>query len=125
MALTLYGFNNRPHDFAVTKADAPLEDCVFLLDFTRPLEKIHWLGVSNRWFGLTVGLLIPVVHQGEEKGGFVIGIHRGQPYFTDFPKLWRKHRSTERTIKSKPVVSELDIIADFSRHFPEDCKIIA
>lgn len=121
MALKLYGFHNRPHDVAVTKTDAPLEECMFLLDFTRPLERIRWLGVTNRSFGPTVGLLVPVVHQGEEKGGFVIGIHRGQPYFTDIPKLWHKHRGSVCTIKSKPM-DELDIIADFSRHFPEDCK---
>ncbi len=31
MALQLFGFHGRSHDFAVTKADLPLEDCVFLL----------------------------------------------------------------------------------------------
>jgi len=31
MALQLFGFHGRPHDFAVTKADLPLEDCVFIL----------------------------------------------------------------------------------------------
>jgi len=121
MALTLYGFHDRPHDFAATKADATLEDCVFLLDFTRPLKRIHWLGVTNRWFGPTVCLLVPVRHQGDEKGGYVIGVRHGQLYFTDIPKLWREHHGIERTIKSAPV-GGLDIIADFGRHFPEDCQ---
>ena len=121
MALTLFGFHDRPHDFAVTKARASLEDCVFLLDFLRPVERIRWLGITNRWLGLTVNLLVPVVHKGQDKGEFVIGLHRGQPYFEDIPKLWRQHYGTTRTIKSEPI-DGLEVIADFGRHFPEDCK---
>jgi hypothetical protein len=47
VALTLFGFHGRPHDFAVTKADLPLEECVFLLDFSRPLGKHRWFGKYN------------------------------------------------------------------------------
>jgi hypothetical protein len=121
MALTLFGFHNRPHDFAATKVGATLEECVFLLDFARPLERTRWFGVTNRWFGVTVGMLVPVVHQGQKKGEFVIGLHRGQPYFSDMPRLWREHHGTARSIRSAPV-DELDIIADFAKHFPEDCQ---
>jgi len=121
MALTLYGFRDRPHDFAVTKADTVLEDCAFLLDFTRRLERVRWLGVTNRWLGITVGLLVPVVHQGEENGGYVIGVARGQPYFEDIPKLWRKHYGQRRSIRSEPI-DGLQIIADFGKHFPADCQ---
>jgi hypothetical protein len=120
MALTLYGIFDRPHDIVATKTGAPLEDCVFLLDFTRPLVRIRWLGVTNQWVGPTVHLLVPVVHEGEEKGGYVIGVHRGQSYFKEIPRLWREHSGTTRTIKSDPVEGS-DIIADFGRHFPEDC----
>jgi hypothetical protein len=121
MALTLFGFHDRPHDFAATKAGASLEDCAFLLDFARPLERIRWLGVNNRWLGITVGLLVPVVHQGQDKGEFVIGVHRGQPYFADIPKLWREHYGAARALRSEPV-DGLEIVADFGRHFPEDCQ---
>jgi len=121
MALTLYGFRDRPHDFAVTKAGATLDDCAFLLDFSRPLERMRWLGVPNRWLGVTVGLLVPVVHQGQENGEHVIGVSRGQPYFADIPNLWREHRGTRRTTRSEPA-DGLQIIADFGRHFPEDAS---
>ncbi|MBI4205627.1 MAG: hypothetical protein HY527_11430 [Betaproteobacteria bacterium] len=119
MALTVYGFHDRPHDFAVTKVAAPLEECVFLLDFSRPLQKIRWLGVTNRWLGITVALMVPVVHQGEEKGEFVMGISRGEPYFHDLPKLWREHRGAVRTMKSERV-GGLELIAAFGTHFPEN-----
>jgi hypothetical protein len=77
MALQLFGFHERPHDYAATKADVPLEDCVFLLDFSRPLEKLRWLGAHNKWVGITVGLFVPVVHQAEQSGGYVISVSRG------------------------------------------------
>ena len=121
MALTLFGFRDRPHDFAATKVGATLEDCAFLLDFARSIERIRWLGANNRWLGFTVGLLVPVVHLGQDKGEFVIGVNRGQSYFADIPKLWREHRGAARTIRSEPV-DGLQIIADFARHFPEDCQ---
>jgi hypothetical protein len=121
MPLTLFGFYGRPHDFAVTKAGVPLEECVFLLDFSRPLKRIRWLGTTNRWVGVTVGLLVPVVHEEEGKGGFMIGVHRGQPYFVDIPKLWREHYGAVPVRKSEPS-DLLKIIGDFANHFPEDCR---
>jgi hypothetical protein len=117
----MYGFHNHPHDFAVTKVDAPLEQCTFFLDFTRPLEKRRWLFGWNKWVGITVGLLVPVIHQGEKDGGYVFGINRGEPYFADLPKLWKKHYGSKRTLVSSPV-GGLEIIADFATHFPADCS---
>ena len=117
--LTLFGFRARPHDFAATKVAATIEECAFLLDFARPLERIRWLGVTNRWLGVTVILLVPVVHQGQRKSDFVISIHRGQPYFEVIPKLWRDHRGVVRSIRCQPA-DEVQIVADFGRHFPDD-----
>ena len=120
--LTLIGFRERPHDFAATKVAATIEECAFLLDFARPLERIRWLGVTNRWLGVTVILLVPVVHQGQRKSDFVISIHRGQPYFEVIPKLWRDHRGVVRSIRSQPT-DEVQIVPDFGRHFPDDWPI--
>ena len=120
MPLQIFGFHTHPSAFAVTKADATLERCVFLLDFSRPLERRRWLGVYNKWAGLTVALLVPVVHQGEQTGGYKFGVRRGQPYFDDIQDLWRKHRRSERTMMARPVEPS-QIIADFANHFSEDC----
>jgi hypothetical protein len=123
MALTLYGFHDRPHDFAVTKTGAALEDCAFILDFSRPLQRLRSLGVGgfNKWIGITAGFGVPVVHQAEQSGGYVIGVGRGEPYFADIPKLWKKHYRSTRTIVAPPI-GGLGIIADFATHFPDDCK---
>lgn len=120
MRLTIYGVRNYPHDFLVTKVDAPLEQCAFLLDFGRKIERVRWLLVRNRWIGFTVGLMVPVIHLSERRGGFVIGVGRGEPYFADIPKLWREHAGagSSRTITE---AGGLEVVADFGRHFPSDC----
>ena len=47
MPLTIYGFDEYPHVFAVTRTGASLLECDFLLDFLRPLERIRRFGVVN------------------------------------------------------------------------------
>ena len=121
MALHIFGFHDRPHDFAATKTDAPLADCVFLLDFCRPLERLRWLGRVNKWIGPTIGLLVPVVHQSEQSGGYLISVHRGEPYFVDIPERWNRHGGSRRTLVT-PSVGGLEIVTDFARHFPADCQ---
>jgi hypothetical protein len=122
MALTLFAFPGRPNDFAATKkAGVPAEECAFLLDFSRPLQRLRSLfGTRTKWAGITGGLLVPVVHLGQQSGEFVIGVSRGEPYFTDIQKLWKIHRGSRRTLVT-PSVGGLSIVADFGRHFPEDC----
>lgn len=122
MALTLFAFHDHPHDFAVTKAGVPLEGCVFQLDFARPLERYRRLaGWHNSRIGVTVGLFVPVVHQGEQSGELKISVARGRPYFTDIQKLWKIHYRSTRTLVAAPT-GGLEIIADFAKHFPEDCQ---
>ena len=120
MTLSLFGFHDRPHDFAITKSGATLSECPFLLDFKRPLERIRWLGMINRWAGLTTGLLVPVVHQGQDNGEYVICVRRGEPYFEDITRLWHEHYMATRSGRSDKA-DGLQIVADFGRHFPEDC----
>lgn len=119
MSLSLFGFHEKPHDIGASKYSVTPDECVFLLDFSRPLERIRWFGVRNRLFGPTLALLVPVVHIGEKSGGFVFGLSRGQPYFEDIPKLWRDHRSASRALAGD-AVDGLQIVADFGQHFPED-----
>lgn len=107
------------NEIAVTKVDGVIPDGTFFLDFSRPLERLRWLGVHNRWIGFTSGIFVPVVHQGEDNGGFVIGVSSGEPYFTDLQVLWKKHYPAKR---SPPTTKAdgLKIVADFATQFPED-----
>lgn len=120
MALKLYAFHAFPNDFAVTKIEAELEDCSFLLDFSRPLRQTRWFGILNKWLGRTVALAVPVVHHAESQGSYVIYVGRSDPYFKDIQVLWSKHFGSWRGMVSPPV-GGLDIAADFGRHFPDGC----
>ena len=120
MPLTLLGFHGKPHDIGVSKTCAAPGECVFLLDFARPVERIRWFGIRNAVLGPTVALLVPIVHAGARSGGYVFGVSRGDPYFADIPKLWREHRAAPRA-PAADVVDDLQVVADFARHFPEDC----
>lgn len=130
MGLTMYGFHGRPHDFAVTKADAPLEECPFFLDFSRKLtrrRRIHWhfgmLGEfawESKWIGKTVELGVPIVHQSEDTGEFLMSVLCEEPYFTDIQRMWREHYKKPRVTKSEPVAG-LKLVADFGTHFPDNC----
>lgn len=119
MTIQLFGFHDRPHDFAVAKAEVSLEECLFLLDFSRPLERLRWFGAYNKWVGITIGLSVPVVHLAQQSGGYVISVSRGEPYFIDIQKLWKKHYGSKRTLVATPI-DALSVAVDFINHFPED-----
>ena len=120
MPLQIFAFHDHPHAFAVTKANASLEECEFLLDFSRPLQRLRWFGVLNEWFGFTAALMVPVMHLGQEKGDFVVGVHRSEPYFVDIPNLWKKHRGFPRSLQGANA-EPLQVVAAFGHHFAEDC----
>lgn len=119
MATGLIKLHPFPTGIAVTKIDAVVINGAFLLDFSRPLQHVRWLGTLNRWLGITVGLFVPVVHQGEEVGSFVIGVKRSDPSFADVLTLWGSRYPSKRVAPSK-VADGLEVIADFHKQFPED-----
>ena len=127
--LTVYGFVNNPSIFAITKSDAPCDDCVFFLDFIRPLDKRRWCGLQshgflNKWIGPVVGLGVPVRHVGEEKGGYLISVHVSDPYFADVVKWWKLYFNKRPAAHFAEPTGSLEIIADFYEHFPSDCQDI-
>jgi hypothetical protein len=121
MAIQLFGYPGLPNDIGVTKIDVPPNECAFFLDFQRPIEKVHWFGVLNKWIGPTISLLVPVAHASEQSGGYVIAVRRTEPYFSDIQRLWQEHRGAVRTMV-KESEDALPLISDFGIHFPEDCS---
>jgi hypothetical protein len=121
MALTLIAYDDPPTRFAATKVGATVPNGRFFLDFTRRLEVIRWLGVRNPFIGPAVGLLVPVVHEGEKSGGYVVSVSVGDPYFQDLRKLW-KTRFPSHPFEVSQESDGLKIIADFATQFPEDSQ---
>jgi len=119
MASGLIKLHPYPNEIAVTKVGAVVTDGAFFLDFSRPLRHVRWFGVLNRWLGFSLGVFVPIVHQGEEVGSFQIGVERSDPVLPDLLTLWRSHYPSKR---SKPInfADGLKVIADFETQFPED-----
>ncbi len=122
MALQLIKLHDHPSEMAATKIGSVVADGAFFLDFSRPLERIRWMGMRNRWIGFTVGLLVPVIHQGELSGSLIIGVSPGDPYFPDLQALWKAQYPSKRNPPAL-AVDGLKVIADFATQFPDDCQL--
>lgn len=120
MATQLFQFSENPIDIAITKTEF-ISGGLYFLDFSRPLERFRWFGVLNRWFGFTDTLIVPVVHQGENHGDFVVGVHRSDPYFKNVLVLWKAHYPSKRN-SPETEADVLKRIVDFGTQFPSDSQ---
>ncbi len=122
MSFELFKHSERPDEFAVSKTGTWVSGSIFYLDFSRPLEVRRWFGIHNRRFGFAVGLLVPVIHEADSEGGYVVSLKVGEPYFEDVRKLWRQWYPRERRQPNREF-DGLKIIADFAQNFPEDSRL--
>lgn len=71
--------------------------------------------------GPTVGVYVPVVHRGEDVGGYDIRVSDSDPNFAELKALWKARYPTKR----QPPVALADhakIVSDFAAQFPEDSR---
>ena len=114
MPLRLFTLEDHPNRVAVSDVDSFVPDRAFFLDFSRRLE-------SRRRFGVTLGLFVPVIHEGESNGGYVVGVERNDPRFEEPRALWKAHYpSTQPSLKS--AADGFKIVADFATQFPAHCQ---
>ena len=112
MALRLFKVESHPRRIAICDVDTFVVGGAFFLDFSRPLELRRWLGV-----GPVTGASVPVVHEGQSTGHYVVEIDRGNPYFADIRELWR----LRYPMAPRPPAATADgskIGADFASQFP-------
>ncbi len=105
-----------PGEFVVTKSGRLLEGSLFFLDLSRPLERLRRYRI-----GPTIALLVPVVHESETSGGYVIGVDKASPYFSEIEMVWKTH-FPRRWIPPNAGELGLHVIASFGLHFPEDAQ---
>ena len=91
MAVKLFSLDEFPDRIGVSKSEQYIEGGVFFLDFSRRLKIIREFFGREFPFGVANGLLVPVVHQGESHGGFVISVHNSDPVFKVVRQLWKRH----------------------------------
>lgn len=65
--------------------------------------------------------MMPVVHEGEREGGFVVGVHRSDPAFAQVRALW-KQRYPQKPRVPTTEVDELDLMGAFATQFPDDSQ---
>jgi hypothetical protein len=121
MALRLFDLPGHPHQVAASDTDSFVPGGTFFLDFSRPLEHRRWFGVANRWIGIPLAVFMPVVHEGERNGGYVVGVQRSDPNFALVRALWKERYPSKRPSPSTEA-DGLKIIADFAAQFPDHCK---
>jgi len=113
MALRLFKVEGHPGRIAVCDVDTFVVGGAFFLDFSRPLEVRRWLGV-----GPVTGAFVPVVHEGQSSGDYLVEVDRANPYFGDIRELWRLRYPTPAPV---PAVEAhgARIAADFASQFPD------
>ena len=121
MPLQLAKLDAYPNEIVATKVDSFVPGGSFFLDFSRPLQRVRWLGLHNRFIGVTTGLFVPVVHEGERTGGYVVSSSRGDPYFSDIQALWAARYPSKRAVPATEA-GNLQIVGDFASQFPEDSR---
>lgn len=119
MALLLLQLGAHPDEIAATQVGACRDGGAFFLDFRRPLRRLRWCGFWNPRVGLTMSLSVPVVHEADHEGRFVIAVDRGDPYFAELQRLWKARFPRQRTAPPAQATPER-IEADFRAQFPDD-----
>jgi hypothetical protein len=112
MALRLFKVEGHPRRIAVCDVDTFVVGGAFFLDFSRPLEVRRWLGV-----GPVIGAFVPVVHEGQASGGYIVEVDRANPYFGDIRELWRLRYPTPAPAPAMRSEGS-KIAADFASQFP-------
>jgi hypothetical protein len=120
MNIILFKFHAHPEHIAVSKTGNFVPGHAFFLDFSRPLEVRRHFIITNSWLGPAIGILVPVVHECEEVGGYVIGVKCDDPLFAYIRQAWMDTYPAPPRVPSARV-DGVTIVADFGGHFPEDC----
>lgn len=117
--LLLLQLGAHPDEIAATQVQTCRDGGAFFLDFSRPLQRLRWLGVWNTRVGYTMSLTVPVVHQGEHPGTRTIAVDRIDPYYRELQRLWQtRHPHTRQT--PALTVPQAQVDADFAAQFPRE-----
>ena len=89
MTPRLFKLDKYPKRIAICAAENYVVGGAFFLDFSRPLIARRYLGV-----GPVAGVFVPVIHEGEREGTYMVDVARDNPYFDDIQELWRQRFPT-------------------------------
>lgn len=111
MTPRLFKIEGHPTRVAICAAETFIVGGVFFLDFCRPLVLRRYLGVGH-----VSGMFVPVIHEGEREGSYVVDVDRENPYFPDIQELWRQ-RFPSTAAPPEHFHRRQDILAHFAAQF--------
>lgn len=114
MQTSIFKIAIHPKELAVCKSDSHIVGGTFFLDFSRPL-------VIYRRLGFIRHLGVPVVHESQQDGGFVISVRKNDPNFGKIRQHWKENYPSTRTAPSYEADGR-KIISDFAEQFPPDAQ---
>ncbi len=111
MTPRLYKIDKYPKRVAICASESYVVGGAFFLDFTRPLIMRRYLGV-----GPVAGVFVPVIHEGEREGSYLVDVGRDNAYFDDIEELWRQ-RYPSSAQPPEYFHRKQDILAHFAAQF--------
>ena len=111
MTPRLFKIDSHPKRIAICASESFVVGGAFFLDFSRPLILRRYLGVGH-----VVGIFVPVIHEGEREGTYLVDVGKDNAYFADIQELWR-----QRFPSSAPPPAHFhrkqDVLAYFATQF--------
>lgn len=107
----LFRHEKYPKRIGICASDTFVVGGAFFLDFSRPLIVRRYLGV-----GPVAGIFVPVIHEGEREGTYVVDVGRDNAYFEDIQELW-KQRYPSKAPPPEYFHRKQDILAHFAAQF--------
>ena len=111
MAVRLFKLEQHPRRIAISGTETFVVGGAFFLDFTRPLVLRRYLGV-----GPVSGMFVPVIHEGEREGTYLVDVGKDNAYFADIQELWRQ-RFPSTAAPPEHFHRRQDILAHFAAQF--------
>jgi hypothetical protein len=111
MAVRLFKVEKFPRRIAISGVDTFIVGGAFFLDFSRPLVLRRYLGVGPVW-----GMFVPVIHEGEREGTYLVDVDKDNAYFADIQELWRQ-RFPSTAPRPEFFARRQDILAHFAAQF--------
>lgn len=111
MTPRLFRIDKYPRRVAICAAGSYVVGGAFFLDFSRPLILRRYLGVGH-----VAGIFVPVIHEGEREGTYLVDVGRDNAYFEDVQELWRQ-RYPSPAQPPEYFHRKQDVLAHFAAQF--------
>ena len=113
MTPRLFKIDKYPKRIAICASANYVVGGAFFLDFSRPLVARRYLGV-----GPIAGIFVPVIHEGEREGTYLVDVGKENPYFADIQELW-KQRYPSTSPRPEYFHRKQDVLAHFAAQFSQ------